>query len=384
MMISMKKTIKILLAVALIALAILVTANLPYAQAPTTTSSTSSCGLVTAQLQTQIQSLEPWYCPINQQIYGEWSSVGLPLALIATMLSFVIASLIFMIGVAFNNATLKNFGIGEFYESIATAIIVGAFLYICAVIFGIIPAIAVGTINPFATAFNLISQTIGTAQQMYTSLFRVYLAKSFEVSPTVNLDIGGAVSKFASGIISTITQQFFNIYTIPITIYFLDPALAISRFLADGISILYAEYYLMVFFATAAVPAFLVPGIILRSIFPTRSIGGIMIAIAIGFYIVMPTLFAVAYYFTSPSVTQNMRIASIQMTRFGSGESTNLSPANPLVLQLGNVQSALDGFWLLILFYPTLIISITYLSVQELSRFLGAPTKTMGSVRRFI
>jgi hypothetical protein len=219
---------------------------------------------------------------------------------------------------------------------------------------------------------------------MYTSLFRVYLAKSFEVSPTVNLDIGGAVSKFASGIISTITQQFFNIYTIPITIYFLDPALAISRFLADGISILYAEYYLMVFFATAAVPAFLVPGIILRSIFPTRSIGGIMIAIAIGFYIVMPTLFAVAYYFTSPSVTQNMRIASIQMTRFGSGESTNLSPANPLVLQLGNVQSALDGFWLLILFYPTLIISITYLSVQELSRFLGAPTKTMGSVRRFI
>jgi hypothetical protein len=48
------------------------------------------------------------------------------------------------------------------------------------------------------------------------------------------------------------------------------------------------------------------------------------------------------------------------------------------------VQSALDGFWLLILFYPTLIISITYLSVQELSRFLGAPTKTMGSVRRFI
>ena len=98
----------------------------------------------------------------------------------------------------------------------------------------------------------------------------------------------------------------------------------------------------------------------------------------------MPTLFAVAYYFTAPAVMRNMQLAAAQLTRFGSGAPPTLSPTNPLVLQLGNVQSSLDGFWLLILFYPSLIIAMTYLVIQELSRFLGAPTHSMAGARRFI
>ncbi|MGA2800731.1 MAG: hypothetical protein ABSE71_05410 [Candidatus Micrarchaeaceae archaeon] len=351
------------------------------------TSTSTPCGLLPSSIQQQVQSGEPWYCPINDQIYSEWSG-EIPLAFLAVLVAFMIAAIIFMAGTAFGNDRIRNFGIGELYEATATAIIVGAFMYLCAVIFGILPAIVAGPINPYATAFNLITSTIASAQNMFASLFNVYMTLSYTVSPTILPSVGGGVGALARTLISTLPQIIVNVLSIPITIFFLDPALAISTFLAEGISVLYAEYYLMVFFATAAIPAFLIPGVILRAIFPTRAVGGVLIAFAIGFYLIMPTLFAVAFYFTAPSVMLSMQVAATQITRFGTGPITQaISPSSPLVLQLNAVQSSLNGFWLLILFYPSLIIAMTYTAIQEISRFIGGATAVSaraGSIRRFI
>jgi hypothetical protein len=142
----------------------------------------------------------------------------------------------------------------------------------------------------------------------------------------------------------------------------------------------------MIFFATAAIPAFLIPGVILRAIFPTRALGGVMIALAIGFYLVMPTLFAVAFYFTAPSAMLSIQAATAQITRFGASPAAQaISPQSPLVVQLNNVNASLSGFWLLILFYPSLIIAMTYTVIQELSRLIGGATvTTSGRIRRFI
>lgn len=217
------------------------------------------CGLLPSTVQQQVQTNQPWYCPINQQIYSEWAGT-MPLAFVAVLVSFMIAAVIFMAGVAFGSDSIRNFGIGEFYEAIATAIIVGAFLYICAVMFGILPSIAVGTINPYATALNLITSTITSAQNMFTSMYNTYMSLSYMISPQIIPSIGGPASATIGTLIGSIPQVIINVISIPITIFVLDPTVAISSFLADGISILYAEYYLMVFFATAAIPAFLVPG----------------------------------------------------------------------------------------------------------------------------
>lgn len=368
-----------------IAIALAMLAGLAHSQGVT------GCGLLPSSIQAQVQSGEPWYCPINQQIYSEWSGY-MPLAFLAVLVSFMIAAIIFMAGVAFGSDRIRNFGMGELYEAAATAIMVGAFLYICAIMFGLIPAIAVGPINPYSTALNLITSTIASAQNMFTSLFNVYLSISYAVSPTITPTIGGpllgALGSVTGTLIGQLPQTVINIYSIPATIFFLDPAIAISQFLTDGISILYAEYYLIVFFATAAIPAFLIPGVVLRAIFPTRAVGGVLIAFAIGFYLVMPTLFAVAFYFTAPSVMLSMQVAAAQITRFNTGSpSQAVSPQSPLVLQLNSVKSSLSGFWLLILFYPSLIIAMTYTVIQELSRFIGGATTVAsraGSIRRFI
>ncbi|MGI0100539.1 MAG: hypothetical protein ACREBH_02365 [Candidatus Micrarchaeaceae archaeon] len=346
----------------------------------------ADCGLVTPIIASQISANEPWYCAINQQIYTQWMAF-LPAAVAVIMLSFVIAAVLFMVGVALNNGRLRNFGIGEFYEAIATAIIVALFVYLCAIVFGILPGVVVGSINPYATSFYLMTKTIYTAQQMYTSLFYIYLSMSYTTTPTISLSIGGAIGGIAKTFLSFIgfvPQLFVNIYAIPVTIYFLDPAIAIAGFLTDGIAVLYAQYYMLVFFAAAAIPAFLIPGVFFRALFPTRALGGILIAMAFGFYLIMPALFSVAYYFTAPTIQSDMSVSTLQLQKLSYNDQAALTSTSPLVEQLLNVKSSLNGFWLMIFFYPILIIAVTYTSIVELANFIGRTSKMGGRIRRFI
>ena len=344
-----------------------------------------SCGLLPQPLAQQISTSEPWYCPINQQVYGQWSA-SLPTALVVVFLSFMIAGIIFMVGVVFNSRKITNFGIGEFYEAIVTAIIVAAFLYLCAVVFGILPAVLVGDINPYVTAFNLITSTIQSAQSMYQAIFNVYFSVSSAVSLTVTVQAGGAFGQLAQSLFKNAPEVIKNFIALPAQLFFLDPAFAISRFLVDGILALYAEYYLMVFFSVAAIPGFLIPGIFFRAIFPTRALGGILIAMAIGFYLIMPSLFAVAFYFTAPSLQNNMATVTFQIQNLGAQNNLNnaASPSSPLAVNIQNVKSSLNGFWLLIFFYPALIVAITYTSINELSNFIGKAQPRFGQMRRFI
>ena len=339
----------------------------------------SGCGFIPDDLAQRLYIEAPWYCPINQQIYYQWIR-QLPLALLAVLVSFSIAVLIFMLGIAARSERIKNFGIGEMYEAIATAIIVGLFLYVTAGVLGLLPSFIVGAINPYTTALNLMTNTINTAENMYTNLFNIYFFTKFLTTIETEIAITGTPIPL---------QTLFNVGRIPLNIFINDPAIALSSFLADGIAILWAEYYIIVFFALAAIPAFLVPGIVFRSIFPLRSLGGSLIALAIGFYLIMPTLFAVVYYFTAPGVQRQLAGATSQLSRYSTNPqaaTSTVSSTNPLVVTLQSVNSAISSFWLLILFYPALISAVTYAFVVEVSKFVGGSVATdaMRRVRRFM
>jgi hypothetical protein len=349
----------------------------------------AQCALVSSsQIIAQIQAAEPWYCPINTMVYVQWAQY-LPIAIIATLIAFFMAAIIFMSGVVLKSEKIRGFGISEIYEAIATAIIVGAFMYLTALMFGLIPGELAGAINPYATAFNLISETINAASNLYANIYSVYIVASMSVSAKVTISGGG------SGLVSTILgflgatpQLVINAYAVTMQVLFLDPASAISAFLTDGITILYGEYYLLAFFAVSAIPVFLIPGVILRALFPTRALGGVMISMAIGFYLIMPSLFALAYYFTAPSLMRDISMVNNQFAALRQGglpnAGTGLSPNNPLVVDIQDSQSALSGFWMLMLFYPALIIVITYSFVQQMASVLGGTYKSTNRLRGFI
>ena len=343
---------------------------------PTPTPPPLRCGLLPPSLEQTVQSTEPWYCPINESIYFSWQGY-IPIAIIVVLIAFLIAGGIFMVGAATKNSRIRNFGVGELYEAIASAIIVVLFLYISAVVFGLVPGVFVGAINPYATALHLITTTINSAENVYNELFRTYFYDMYlsSIKATISTPAYPAAN---------ITNEIVPLAFLGLDIFYIEPTAVITSFIADGILALYAEYYLIVFFAVAAIPVFLVPGVILRAILPTRSLGGILIATAAGFYFVMPLLFAVAFYFTAPHLITQLNAESALLARYGAGrgaELNALTSTSPLVTNLSSIESTINSFWLLILFYPALISAVTYAFIVQLANFIGGTARMSGRLR---
>ena len=100
----------------------------------------SSQPLVGCQTGGTVNTVAPWYCSyLNPQIQQVWVN-WLPILFIAISVSFSIATVIFLIGTVFHNDRLRTFGTGELYEAFATTIIVGLFMFLAAVMFGLLPA----------------------------------------------------------------------------------------------------------------------------------------------------------------------------------------------------------------------------------------------------
>ncbi len=379
----MRKIISILMVLAFFGALTLVHTQITMLQIPITLLSAQGggCGLLPSSVASLISSSAPWYCPINQQIYSEWAHY-LPLGIIAISISISIAAVIFAFGVVFKNQTIRNFGVAELYEAFATAIIVLAFLYVCAIMFGFVPSLFTGQLNPYATSIFLIKSTINQAESLYAALFNTYLKGSMLYSISLGF---GSTGTFAAGgnLLNAILQVPINLYGI----FVLAPTLEISKLLADGIIALYAEYYLIIFFATASIPVFIIPGTLFRAFIPTRPLGGMLIALGMAFYLVMPIMFSVGYYFTAPSINQQFTNAASQINLFsqnngfftnGFGQNSNLATS------VRGISSGIASFWFLVFFYPGLIIAVVYVFVVQVSSFIGGASNMSGRLRSFI
>jgi hypothetical protein len=95
-------------------------------------------------------------------------------------------------------------------------------------------------------------------------------------------------------------------------------------------------------------------------------------------------MFAVAYYFTAPTVQRDMGIATLQVARLNFVPQQAASASSPLVTQLQGVKSSLTGFWLMIFFYPGLIVAVTYATIREIANFVGRAAHISGQIRNFI
>ncbi len=338
----------------------------------------NQCGLLPPGLAHNVSMDAPWYCPINAQLYNAWKG-DLPIAMLVVLIAFLIAASIFAVGTGFKNDRIRNYGIGEMYEAVASAIIVGLFLYVSAVVFGLVPSQIIGPINPYATSLHLITNTISAAENVFTTLYTKYYLFQYlsNVGVSIEIPVAGNLGQTLSGLILGPVQLYWDILVI-------EPSTVLMSFMTDGILALYGEYFLITFFSVAAIPVLLIPGIIFRAIIPTRAFGGMMIALALGFYLIMPTLFSVAYYFTAPGVTTALNAETLQLTRFatnGNAYTSAVNPSSPLVTQINGVESTMDSFWLLILFYPTLIIAVTYAFVVQVADIIGGASRSGGRMR---
>ncbi len=323
-----------------------------------------------------IQGAAPWYCSqINQSMIAYWERWA-PIALLAVGLSFGIASIIFGVGVLLKSERIKNFGIGEYYEAIASAIIVCGFLFIAAVMFGLITGSATGPIDPYSTALSYITQTITGLSAETSQLFTILTIDGFYV--TTSLQYCTMTAGTAS---CTNIAQF---WAWAVNWLFYVPGFTLFDLQFDVLALLYAEFWIIVEFMYIAIPVFLIPGIILRSIIPTRGLGGMMIATAIGFYMVLPLLFSVAYYFTSTSTLRCTTSGTLALQTYGAGvgaQTNALNPNGPLVQALNGIQVCMNSYWLSVLFYPSLIMALTFAIISQIAEFIGGMTQLSGRLK---
>lgn len=333
--------------------------------------------------------LAPWYCNnINEGVANVWYQWE-PLVVIAIFVAFSVAAVIFMTGIVLRNERIRNFAVAELYEAVATTLIVVMFMSLAAILFGIIPASFIGPLDPYVTSLSYINATINAAQLVLTNVYRVFIIDYFYQSLSVSVSLGPAGTSALKGIqtsintVGTTAKSVLGALGIGIQLFFLTPGLAISRLLIDGLLVLHAEFYTIIFFMYTAIPAFLIPGIIFRSLFPLRNLGGLMIAMAIVFFLIVPVLFSVAYAFTHASLVANLDSYAQQIAAYGQGTSaqTNAgSPTAPLVVAIQGLEGNMGTFWLSILFFPALIIAIGYESVTIIAEFLGGAVQKTSRV----
>jgi hypothetical protein len=323
------------------------------------------------------QVLAPWYCSqINMAVAGVWASWE-PVALMAVILSFMVAAIMIMFGIALRNEKLRNFGIAEIYEAAASAIMVVAFLTLSATLFGILPSFVTGPVNPYALSLNYISSSVEAAQGTVKSMYDIIMIDSYYGSQGLKVVIGTGSSAKLSGMVSGLVSPLASM----ITSLFIIPAETMMGLILEGMLALYAEFYIILFFMYVAIPVFLVPGIIFRAILPLRAIGGMMMAMAISFYLVMPILFSVSFFLTNTSVIAQLNSATATMIANGQGtmaQTNAASEGSSLVQAVSSLQSTMGGFFLSVLFYPSLILAMTYFSMQTLEDFIGGISKATG------
>ncbi len=324
-----------------------------------------------------IYQYAPWYCSqANQAIANYWVQYE-PIAFLAILLSFSVAVLLFAISAFLRSERLRNFAVGEFYEAAATTLIVVAFLFVTAVIVGLLPSLILANTNPYVSSLNYISGTITSTQGLITQMLQITIADKYYAS--LNLQL-------CSPIVSDTTciSNLLGYLTPAITVWFVVPAQTISALMFDGVMLLYGEFYLIMIMMYAAIPVFLIPGIIFRAILPLRNLGGMMIAIAIGGFVIMPTLFSVAFYFTNTALQGQIASTTASLARYGTGSGAQLnaiSQQSPLVQTLGQINTSLSAFWMSVLFYPSLIFALTYIFITETAKFIGGATKFSGRLR---
>lgn len=278
-------------------------------------------GTVYCQSAGSANVLAPWYCnQINQATSSIWTSWA-PVAMATIMVAFMIAAMIFMIGTAMKNDKVRNFGVGELYEAAATALIAIFFLSLCAILFGLVPAFTTGPVNPYDTSLAYINNMVGSTQKVMTSLYSIVMIDSYYASQ--NVDVVTPAFKWG-GALEALNELVGGVST-----FFLLPADQISKLLLDGMLALTSEFYLLLFFMYLAIPVFLIPGIIFRAIFPLRGLGGMLIGIAVAFYVVLPLLMSVAYYFTNTSVIGQLDATSQALTTHGKGTLAQTNAASP-------------------------------------------------------
>jgi len=289
-----------------------------------------------AQSSQQVENinLPTWYLQnYDKKMEDMWKEYQ-PIALVAVLLSFMVASLLYGLGFILNNEKLKNYGMAEFLESVASLLMVVFFLtFLRILISTFFPVVAEGAtpeqkqiveIGPFTyldARLALIQQISNkTFIQLANVLYFLYKVSSVEIE----VKVGTEILQVGTGIIQIVMSTFIT------------PLAEIADYMYSSLKALSFQRALLRFFEESALTVFLPLGVVLRIFPPTRGAGGMLIALAFSFFFVFPLTYLIFYLPYGPNSLYGVLMRNLAEIN---GKLDELN-SSPVILALKSADAA--------------------------------------------
>lgn len=295
------------------------------------------------------------------------------LALAGTVVSFsiILSGILIGLGKTLNSKRLEHFGTEELIQSVINAALVGAYTAILAAATEISKSIATGTActagdaienlqcifsNLSSDIFSLLTQVISLNQIVSYYQTIVLDFATFSIQPM----------SYLSSISSILNGQILTLQAL--------------------LTLAQLQVQLLGFFAPQLLTFFLPVGLIFRSFFSTRKLGGFLIALSIGAYLFYPAfilIFPVPVLndtvqnltnLTNQSLYKTMPILDMNDNYAIAGKLDNMTTGDftgDLTLATQQITSSISALSMFVLIAPLFSLIITIIFIKEVTDIFG-------------
>jgi len=302
----------------------------------------------------------------------------LPVAALGVLVAFLLAALAYMVGYGFDMRELRMWAKSELLQALASAVLVGFLIVMSQIMLDEGMAVILGqSTNPFAIGHRYLNHMSDYLVDKYRWAYGLNWLPEMTSSFYLFSNTGGP-------------ERYPFLFLKPI---FSDPLHLAGHFIIQILMVIYFQQALLSFFQQKMFTVVLPLGVFLR-IFPiTRGAGGLLIAIAIGFFIVYPTMFAFVAKMTGENMamsdvmnTGSASTVGVDFTQFSACEqdfesmaeiSENMvSPA--VISKVNQFHSFVPPIILKSVFYPMIIFAVTISFIRIAAPLLGSDISEVG------
>lgn len=198
---------------------------------------------------------------------------GMGIAVIVVTASIVLAGILIGLGRAFGYKRIEHFGVEELIQSIINAAIIGSFAAIVALVASVSSSLVTDSCNAASVALQLqcsLSNVNAALLSMMEGLMRLLGMLSYY--QTLSMDFGAFSILPFSNLSSVSGALSMQLLALNLAMILVSLNMQITSFISQNV--------LAILFPT---------GLVLRTFFASRKVGGFLIGLAIGLYLFYPT-----------------------------------------------------------------------------------------------
>lgn len=220
----------------------------------------------------------------------------------ALALSFFAVVVIYMVGYGLGVKELESWAKNELFQVMATAVIVGAAVAIIGIT-QIITGVVIMGVDP-TMPITYPDSTFVVADS-YLEATRTIVTKYYLYFQWLNQLLG----QWSSSVIPFMPNRVgFRFQPGQGLRPLMDAVALMLNTLGVALGAMQAQIILLQFVRDTMLPVFLPAGIIMRALPLTRNVGSVLIAVALGFYTVLPAMYAVNYLVLDNHLCKNQNL----------------------------------------------------------------------------